>query len=267
MYSAYVEAKFAFNCTQTKTCVKSGLEGDDVPLMTINSRCNVGDMTLGPKNLTTRGVSKEQAVADFTPHGYNCSARSLGQHGTPVWQVTGFSFNRTWNPTWDVPGFMDEVQFRYNNTATDSEWPGTRGDHLCYDQSSMGGPPFDGSRHMTCDSDSLFPPGFRFDFNSSTLTLNQIWRCDGIDREHTYVGESTLLERRTPTTGFRFWLTHVCRNYFNAVGGSKLPLECKKVGNGTNCVAEKVQIGMASFNQSLNTIGSPYEGLSPIGQA
>jgi len=162
-----------------------------VPLMTINSRCNVSPMTLVPKNLTTYAISPERALAVFTPHGYNCSARSLGQHGeAPAWGVTGLSFNRTWNAGWSVPGFMDEIQFRYNNTATDTEWPGTRGDHLCYDQSSLGWPVFDGSKHLTCDSESLYPPGFRFDYNSSTLTLNQIWRCDGVDREHTYVDVS-----------------------------------------------------------------------------
>ena len=72
----------------------------------MNNRCQVSNMTLVPTKLMQHQVSAEQALLDFSPHGYNCSSRSLG---SPLWQITNFSFNRTWNHNWDRPGFMDEV--------------------------------------------------------------------------------------------------------------------------------------------------------------
>ncbi len=154
------------------------------PALSIIDRCTAKDVTLASNKLNSFKVSKEKALKDFTPHGYNCTDRSLGARGKPSWEISNFSFNRTWNPTWSTPGFMDEAQFTYNNTATDSDWPMNVGEHTCYGQSPMMGPSLDGSQHFTCYNYQFYAPGFQFDFNTSTLTLNQEWRCDSIDREH-----------------------------------------------------------------------------------
>jgi hypothetical protein len=78
-----------------------------------------------------------------------------------------------------------KAQFNWNNTAVNVEWPMTRGEFLCYDASSMMGPSFDGSKQLSCSSEAAFAPGFKFDYNTSTLWINQRWRCDGMDRDHS----------------------------------------------------------------------------------
>ncbi len=140
-------------------------------------------MTLTPNKTHTYGLPADQAQTLFAPHGYNCTSRSLGLDGSPTWKIGDFTFTRTWNRDWK--GFQDEASFSYNNTAVNSDWPMIAGDRLCYDQTSLGTPLFDGTReYHQCLGGRRDLLQFKFNYNSSTLTLGQIWSCDASDRQH-----------------------------------------------------------------------------------
>jgi len=126
----------------------------------------------------------DQARALFTPHGYNCTDRSLGLHGTPTWTIGDFTFNRTWNPDFAVPGFSDEVTFSYNNTAVNSDWPMITGLRECYDKGTESAPLMVGMRELRCSAGQRDFMHFEFDYNSSKLTLSQLWGCDSRDKDH-----------------------------------------------------------------------------------
>ncbi len=189
VYSAYAEAKFPIKCTEVKYCTPPNIY-DEEPSKVIRDVCRADDMTIEPIQTHTFHVSKEQAIQDFKPHGYNCSSRSLGLPSAPVWEISRFSFNRTWvtgdTAAKDPSGFQDGAEFYYKNTATDSDWPMNMGPpRPCSNQGNPGEILFDGTQQLACLNIPVSSPTFQFDNITSTLTLNQAWSCDGIDGDHT----------------------------------------------------------------------------------
>ncbi len=152
--------------------------------MEVRQYCTLPEFTLTPNKTGTDVIPLDQARTVFTPHGYNCTSRSLGSRGPPVWEVSGFSFRRTWNGEWAPGGFQDQASFTYNNTAVNSDWPMLTGDRLCYDLSTQELPAFNGSQQLRCSSGPRDILNFNFDYSRSTLTLSQVWGCDGSDRVH-----------------------------------------------------------------------------------
>jgi len=150
--------------------------------------CTTADLTLSPVTKAVYKVTKQQAYEEFKPRGYNCSGRSLGEGGRPpTWEITGFRFNRTWiegEGAADAGAFMDEAEFTYHSTATDSDWPVSEQDRTCYAQ-TLPGAAFDGKVPLVCAAFQMRDRAFRFDFNASTLSLNQEWSCDGVDLLHS----------------------------------------------------------------------------------
>jgi len=118
----------------------------------------------------------DQAKVYFGPHGYNCTSRSLGSEGVPVWDIQDFTFNRTWNSGFQTPGFHDEVTFLYNNSAVNL------GSRLCYDVGVEGSAIFDGTKDLRCQSGLRDLTRFTFDYSKKTLTLAQAWGCDATNR-------------------------------------------------------------------------------------
>ena len=80
---------------------------------------------------------------------------------------------------------MDEAQFTYKSVPIDSDWPVSEQDRTCYAQSVPGLSGFDGKVQLVCAAFQMRGRAFRFDFNASTLSLNQEWTCDGVDLLHT----------------------------------------------------------------------------------
>ena len=151
--------------------------------MTMNDYCAADEVTLQPTNLTTYSVSKQQAVAEFTPRGYNCSIRSLDPTTKPVWKLTDLTVNRTIHLTGNMTHVQDEAGFWYNNTARDSDPPMSLQRHGCIEKSGVG-PRFDGSTELLCPGLDEWVPTWYFNYNTSTLTMVQDWACDGVDMFH-----------------------------------------------------------------------------------
>jgi len=191
VFSSVAERNFRINCNQTKIYQPAG-EFQDRPILTTIERCAGEDATLQPSSLRTSTMPKAEALRIFTPHGYNCTDRSLGlgAFAAPVWEITGFTLNRTvkGSDTDGRPLYQDEVEFTYNNTATDSDWPRNQpGSRTCYARTEPGGRPFDGSDDVNCVNYIMDAPGMRIDFRGGSvmMKLSQEWKCDGVDRYHT----------------------------------------------------------------------------------
>ncbi len=152
--------------------------------------CRADDLTIAPTNTQTFHVSKEEAIQDFRPHGYNCSTKSLEPLGHQSWDVVNFTYYRRYIPadatTNVTANYADELEFYYNNTATDNDWPRNTGYRQCMYISDELDHEFDGIKPLDCMiSFEPFRLGFKFDNKTSTLGLNQAWTCDGIDGSHT----------------------------------------------------------------------------------
>ena len=98
-----------------------------------------------------------------------------------MWEIQDFTFNRTWSPEFQTPGYHDEVTFVYNNTAVNL------GPRLCFDVGVESGPLFDGTKELRCQSGLRDLMRFAFDYSKKTLTLAQSWGCDATNRRHAYV--------------------------------------------------------------------------------
>ncbi len=159
----------------------------------VSDFCTADDLTITPTRTKAGRGAKEEAVEYVKPHGYNCRVKSLGPTGTQSWDISRFTLERTY-----VPGdpkiivtasYTDYVEFYYNNTATDNDWPRNTGWRQCLymsDNGDDGDKDLDGTKLLDCSmSFEPFRLGFKFDYNTSTLTLNQAWTCDGIDAGHT----------------------------------------------------------------------------------
>lgn len=155
----------------------------------VSDSCTADEITVDADEATTKQVPRAQAVEDFKPHGYNCTARSLGTPAPPAWNISRLSFNRTWvtgGARFDPSGFQDSAEFYFANTATDSDWPRNNGERACMYSSNIGEPTLNGTLSLACSPFGLGrDPEFKFDFNSSILSLNQKWSCDGMDQSHT----------------------------------------------------------------------------------
>ena len=107
-----------------------------------------------------------------------------------AWEVADFTLRRTWNPPASANGtgyFTGTIDFGYNNTATDNDWPrSTDGWRNCLYLSDQLDGEVDGKTDAECArSFEPFNLSFRFDKASGTLTLMQKWSCDGVDADHT----------------------------------------------------------------------------------
>ncbi len=156
----------------------------------MTSFCYADDLTIAPSKASAFSVSKEAAVEDFKPRGYNCSIRSLEPAGSYAWDVTNFAFTRRYSPP--DPGqngtgsYTDQVEFYYNNTATDNDWPRNTGWRQCLYITDESQAELDGVKQLECMmSFEPFRLGFKFDNVTSTLALSQGWTCDGTDSKHT----------------------------------------------------------------------------------
>jgi hypothetical protein len=154
-------------------------------------------MTITPTKTDKRTVTPEQAFDEFRPRGYNCTAKSLDAVGKHGWEITSFTLNRTYTPPsgmempemdmHETPGYYEnDVQFFYNNTATDNDWPRDNQWRQCMYVTGEAQKELDGAMKLDCMmSFELFRLGFSYDNATSTLTLRQGWSCDGQDGEHT----------------------------------------------------------------------------------
>ncbi len=152
--------------------------------------CNAEDLTITPTSTNTSHVSKEEAVDEFKMRGYNCTSKSLEATSRPAWEIRGFSLNRTYvpgDPNGTEPGgYMDDVEFYYNNTATDNDWPRNTGWRQCLFMSETIGQVVDDPKGVgVMISFEPFRLGFGFNNKTSTITLSQGWSCDGREGKHT----------------------------------------------------------------------------------
>jgi len=186
-YTAQGQVFTSFNCTQTRSCAPSD-DPDIAPYTEFRTYCDMPELTMTPNATKTEVMPQPEAKAYFTPHGYNCTDRSLGTKPfkSPKWEINNFTFNRTWSREMDPPAFQDTAGFTYSNTAINSEWP-MLGLKECYDQGTPWYPLFNGSKDLHCQGGPADYPLFRFDYNTSTLTMSQIWGCDATDISHRYV--------------------------------------------------------------------------------
>lgn len=191
VYSAYGEAYFPLKCNETRYCLAaSEYDYDKRPQKIVNDLCSADDLTITSVHTNTSQLSKEAAIEEFKPHGYNCSDKSLKAAGTYVWDITSFTFNKTYVPgnamVNGTAGYTDMVEFYYNNTATDNDWPRNTGWRQCLYITDETTKELDGVKQLQCMmSFEPFTLGFKFDNLTSTLTLSQGWTCDGVDSEHT----------------------------------------------------------------------------------
>ena len=191
VYSTYGEAHFSLKCNETRYCLPaSEYDYDSRPQKIVNDLCNADDLTIVPTQTDSFHVSKEKAIEDFKPHGYNCSSKSLEPAGTYAWDITSFNYNRTYvssNPTVNsTASYTNILEFYYNNTATDNDWPRNTGWRQCLYLTDESSHEFDGTTQLMCMmSFEPFTLGFKFDNKTSELTLSQRWTCDGIDNGHT----------------------------------------------------------------------------------
>ncbi len=133
--------------------------------------CSQPAQSLAANKTTTYSLPAEKAHTLFSPHGYNCTARSLA---SPAWQIGSLEFDRTWNPS--LGTFHEDISFYYNNTAVNSEWPLITGERLCYDETTLGTSLFNGTREFhECSSGPRDFMQFAFNFDTKTLSLTQTW--------------------------------------------------------------------------------------------
>ncbi len=138
--------------------------------------------------MVTSQLSEDEATQKFQPHGYNCSSKSLEPAGKQAWEISRFSLTKTYQPgdaKLNVSASTSYgIEFYYNNTATDNDWPRNTGWRQCMyssDESEL-----DGSTQLGCAMTfEPFTLGFKFDNKTSALTLTQAWSCDGVDPDHT----------------------------------------------------------------------------------
>ena len=137
-----------------------------------------------PSDTAIASPAVDQAKVLFGRDGYNCTSWSLGSQGVPAWEVQGFVFDRFWNADITPSEFRDEVDFKYNNTVTNSVPYG------CHDLGTRSSPRLDGSKSQLCEGGPRDLTYFSFDYASMTLTLTQTWGCDAMDRQHAWVLDS-----------------------------------------------------------------------------
>jgi len=180
-------------CREVKECIPPAqYDESGESEISGSSACSAADLTIAPAKKAAYAVSRAQATEDFKPKGYNCTVKSLGGGGgpSPAWDVVGLTLNRTHVAASTEAGgagayWADRLEFWYNNTATDNDWPRNTGWRQCL-WISDGVDNLDAGRRQDCMmSFEPFRLGFQFDNKTSTLTLNQGWTCDGSDEKHT----------------------------------------------------------------------------------
>ena len=182
---------FLLKCNETRSCVPPGPYAEtQEPEKLVEDFCTADDLTITPTRINTSHVSTDEATEEFRPHGYNCSSKSLQPAGKQAWEVTRFSYTKTNLPgdaKLSIPASTrHDIEFYYNNTATDNDWPRNTGWRQCVYSSNDVESELDGVKQLQCTINfEPFTLGFKFDSKSSALTLNQGWACDGIDSEHT----------------------------------------------------------------------------------
>jgi hypothetical protein len=182
IFSASAQSFIRYNCNQTRSCIPAETP-ESKPDVEIREYCDHPGLTLKPNNTAVSSLSADQARILFSPKGYNCTSRSMGSRGTPAWEIQNFVFNRFWNADVTPQEFRDDVEFTYNNTAVNSEWPMNR-TYQCYDLGTRSNPRLDGSKVQRCESGTRDLMQFSFDYDNKTLTLTQDWGCDASDRDH-----------------------------------------------------------------------------------
>jgi len=189
VYSVYGEVSIPLKCKESKLCIVPGpYDESGVSEISGGTSCRAADVTVAPTKQAAYGVTRAQAVEDFKPRGYNCTSRSLAAGA--AWDVVGLTLNRTHVAAAAHMGvqqeyWADRLEFWYNNTATDNEWPRNTGWRQCL-WISDGVDNLDAGKRQDCMmSFEPFRLGFQFDNKTSTLTLNQGWTCDGSDEKHT----------------------------------------------------------------------------------
>ncbi|KAL1864491.1 hypothetical protein VTK73DRAFT_5862 [Phialemonium thermophilum] len=234
IYSAYGEANFPLKCNETRSCVPPGpYDSKPKPTKVVYDFCRADDLRIVPSHSERWRVPKADAVAEFQPRGYNCSSKSLEAVGKYGWDITGFTLNKTYvppSPLRNASGdYTDVLEFFYNNTATDNDWPRNTGWRQCLYITDDASGTLDGETQLTCAmSFEPFTLAFRFDNKTSTLSLSQSWTCDGVDSGHT--------------------------NVFTAVGTGQLPVACTVVGNNTRCAQTgPLTVPISNITAQLNT--------------
>ncbi|KAH8881916.1 hypothetical protein GQ53DRAFT_832046 [Thozetella sp. PMI_491] len=234
VYSAYGEVNFPLKCNETRSCVQPGPYAQTPePERFIEDFCNADDLTITPSHINAFHISKENAIEDFRPHGYNCSSKSLEPPGKEAWEINGFTLTRIYSPEDPKLNISAsnsyEIKFYYNNTATDNESPRNTGWRQCLYTSDDMEDELDGLKQLQCTMNfEPFTLGFKFDNRTSALTLNQGWTCDGVDSEHT--------------------------NHFSAVGSGHIPLNCTSTGNNTQCrTGDRLRVPMVNITSQLNS--------------
>ena len=190
VHSVYGEANFPLKCNETRYCPAADGEYRDKPEMVVNDFCSADNTTIAATKTSTLSISKDRALDEFRPHGYNCSAKSIAAAGTQAWAINSFTLARRYVPADPLENltatYTDELEFWYNNTATDNEWPRNTGWRQCLYLTDEKDQELDGTKQLQCMmSFEPFRLGFKYDNKTSSLALSQVWTCDGIDTGYT----------------------------------------------------------------------------------
>ena len=180
---------FPIKCRESRFC-SPATEYSDQPELGIERFCHADNLTITPSKSDSYRVTKAQAVEDFKPHGYNCTDKSLQPASANGWEISSLTLDRSYtkaDPKNNVTeNYQDTLEFWYNNTATDNDWPRNTGWRQCLYITNNGTTEFDGTTQLSCMmSFEPFRLGFTFDKKASMLGLSQAWACDGVDSQHT----------------------------------------------------------------------------------
>ena len=191
VYSAYGEVNFPLKCNETRSCVPAGPYAETPePEKIVQDICSADDLTIKPAQINISQPSKADVAQEFKPHGYNCSSKSLDPPGKQGWEITRFSLTKTYlpgDPTYNISASEKYgIEFYYNNTATDNDWPRNTGWRQCLYSSDNMESDLDGVKPLECTVNfEPFTLGFKYNNQTSAITLFQEWSCDGVDSEHT----------------------------------------------------------------------------------
>ena len=156
----------------------------------VNDYCGAEDVKITPSRAGALSVSNAEAAAAFQARGYNCSAKSLAAVGKQSWEITALTLRRSYSPHTVggevAPNWIDQLEFWYNNTATDNDAPRNTGWRQCLYISDELDKELDGVTPLLCSlSFEPFTLGFKYNNATQELTLSQLWTCDGYDIDHT----------------------------------------------------------------------------------